>query len=74
MHLAAQIAAHRPGHAPDRVFYTDAAIFEQDLTRLIYRHWVCTSQIAHAGDCRVSELGSESIVLVCNQHSEIHAL
>ncbi|HEV7613427.1 MAG TPA: aromatic ring-hydroxylating dioxygenase subunit alpha [Steroidobacteraceae bacterium] len=73
----ARIRGHRPGHALAREFYTDAAIFERDMERMLLKHWFCAghvSSIPRAGDYLAVELGSESVIIVRNSGGEIRAL
>jgi phenylpropionate dioxygenase-like ring-hydroxylating dioxygenase large terminal subunit len=75
--IAARIRNHRPGHALARDFYTDPAIFERDMDRMLLRHWFCAghvSGIPRAGDYRVVDLGSESVIIVRNTGGEVRAL
>jgi phenylpropionate dioxygenase-like ring-hydroxylating dioxygenase large terminal subunit len=75
--LAARIHSHRPGHALARDFYTDPAIFERDMERMLLRHWFCAghvSSIPHAGDFLTTDLGSESIIIVRNSTGDVRAL
>ena len=71
------IAAHRPGHALAREFYTDAAIFECDMQRMLLKHWFCVghvSSLARSGDYLLVELGAESLIIVRNADGQIRAL
>src|ERR1700736_5889056 len=75
--LAARIRNHLPGHALARDFYTDAAIFEHDVERMLLRHWFCAghvSSIPRAGDYLVVDLGPESVIIVRNSAGEVRAL
>lgn len=75
--LPALIGGRRPGHALARDFYTDAAIFERDMERMLLRHWFCAghvSSIPRAGDYRVVDLGSESVIIVRTSADEVRAL
>jgi phenylpropionate dioxygenase-like ring-hydroxylating dioxygenase large terminal subunit len=75
--LAARIRSHRPGHALARNFYTDPAIFERDMERMLLRHWFCAghvSSIPRPGDYWVVDLGSESVIIVRTAQSEVRAL
>jgi Rieske 2Fe-2S family protein len=75
--LARLISRHRPGHALDRAFYTDAGIFEQDLDRMLLKHWFLAahaSAVPRTGDFRVVDLGAESIIIVRSAPGEIRAL
>jgi phenylpropionate dioxygenase-like ring-hydroxylating dioxygenase large terminal subunit len=71
------IRERQPGHALAREFYTDAAIFERDLERMLMRHWFCAghvSSIARPGDYMLAELGAESIIIVRTAAGDIRAL
>jgi phenylpropionate dioxygenase-like ring-hydroxylating dioxygenase large terminal subunit len=75
--IAARIRNHRPGHALARDFYTDPALFERDMERMLLRHWFCAghvSGIPRAGDYRVVDLGTESLIIVRNTGGEVRAL
>jgi phenylpropionate dioxygenase-like ring-hydroxylating dioxygenase large terminal subunit len=75
--LAARIRSHLPGHALARAFYTDPAIFEHDMERMLLRHWFCAghvSSIPRAGDYLVVDLGPESVIIVRNSAGEVRAL
>jgi Rieske 2Fe-2S family protein len=75
--LAARIRNHAPGHALAREFYTDPAIFERDMERMLLRHWFCAghvSSIPRAGDYLVVELGSESVIIVRTTAGEVRGL
>ncbi len=71
------IGNHRPGHALARAFYTDPAVFERDLERLLLRHWFCAghvSSIARPGDYLIVELGAESVIVVRTADGAVRAL
>jgi Rieske 2Fe-2S family protein len=75
--LAARIRSHQPGHALAREFYTDPGIFEQDMQRMLLRHWFCAghvSSIPRAGDFLVVDLGSESVIVVRTAAGDVRAL
>ncbi|HTV94547.1 MAG TPA: aromatic ring-hydroxylating dioxygenase subunit alpha [Steroidobacteraceae bacterium] len=75
--LHALIARRRPGHALAREFYTDPAIFEHDLERMLFKHWFCAghaSGIPRSGDYRVVGLGAESVILVRGADGAVRAL
>jgi phenylpropionate dioxygenase-like ring-hydroxylating dioxygenase large terminal subunit len=75
--LNSLIENHRPGHALARNFYTDPAVFERDMERMLLRHWFCAghvSSIPRPGDYLVVDLGSESVIIVRGAQSEIRAL
>jgi Rieske 2Fe-2S family protein len=65
------------GHALGGPFYTDPAIFEQDLERMLLRHWFCAghaSTIARPGDYLVVDLGRESVIVIRTAEGEVRAL
>jgi phenylpropionate dioxygenase-like ring-hydroxylating dioxygenase large terminal subunit len=75
--LAALIRHRLPGHALPREFYTDPAIFEHDMERMLLRHWFCAghvSSIPRAGDYLVADLGAESVIIVRTSVGEVRAL
>jgi Rieske 2Fe-2S family protein len=75
--LAALIDNHRPGRALSRDFYSDPAIFECDMQRMLLRHWFCAghaSSVPRAGDYLLVDLGSESVIIVRTSSGELRAL
>jgi Rieske 2Fe-2S family protein len=71
------IGRHRPGYTLAREFYTDAAVFERDMERMLIPHWFCVghaSSIAQPGDYLLVDLGAESIIVVRAPGGEIRAL
>ena len=75
--LSALIGGRRPGHALARDFYTDPAIFERDMERMLLRHWFCAGHIScipRAGDYLVVDLGSESVIIVRTSANDVRAL
>jgi Rieske 2Fe-2S family protein len=71
------IRRHAPGRALAREFYSDARIFERDLTRMLLRHWFCAAHAAsvpHPGDYLLVDLGPESVIIVRTPGGEIKAL
>ncbi len=75
--LRTLIAERRPGHALAREFYTDPAIFEADVERMLFKHWFCAgheSCIARSGDYLVVDLGAESVILVRTAAGDVRAL
>jgi phenylpropionate dioxygenase-like ring-hydroxylating dioxygenase large terminal subunit len=75
--LSKRIRSHLPGHALARDFYTDPAIFERDMERMLLRHWFCAghvSSIPRAGDYLVVDLGPESVIIIRNPAGEVRAL
>ncbi len=75
--LALRIRKHLPGHALARDFYTDPAVFERDMERMLLQHWFCAghiSSIPRSGDYLVIDLGAESVIIVRTPAGEVRAL
>jgi Rieske 2Fe-2S family protein len=75
--LGEAISAQRPGHALSRCFYTDPAIFQRDLERMVLRHWHCAghvSSVAKPGDFFTIEIGVESVIISRGQDGEVRGL
>jgi phenylpropionate dioxygenase-like ring-hydroxylating dioxygenase large terminal subunit len=67
----------RPGYTLPRRYYTDPAVFELDLERLLLRHWFCAghaSSLAATGDFFLADLGRESVIVSRAPDGTIHAL
>ena len=74
--IEALIAEHEPGHALDQRFYTDPAIFELELDRIITRNWILAghvSELAEPGDFKVVEVARESAIIVRGKDGSIRA-
>ena len=64
-----------PKTLPGR-YYTDPAIFREELERFFCRMWVCVGreeQVANAGDFLVREIAGESIVVTRNEDGKVNA-
>src|SRR5450631_2013073 len=75
--LPALIRSRRPGHTLPREFYTDPALFDCDMQRMVLKHWFCAghaSSIARPGDYLVVDLGLESVIVVRTPAGEVRAL
>ncbi len=69
--------ATKPGYALPRAYYTDPAIFELDLERMLLRHWICAghvSSLANVGDYFLVEIGRESAIVCRAGDGALHAL
>ena len=67
----------RAGYSLPRACYTDPAIFERDLERMLLRHWFCAghvSSLANRGDYFLVNLGSESVIVCRGADGDVHAL
>ncbi len=71
------IAAHKPGHALDRPFYTSESIYQRDIERIYMRSWLYAghiSEIPAQGDYLLFEFAKESVIIVHSDTGEISAL
>jgi Rieske 2Fe-2S family protein len=67
----------RAGYSLPREYYTDPAIFEQDMERMLLRHWFCAghlSSLPNPGDFFLVELGAESVIVCRAADGNVHAL
>ena len=74
--IAELIADQKPGYSLDQRFYTDPAIYELELERIIYRHWIFAghvSQLPKPGDFRVLNVAGESAIIVRGSDGELKA-
>jgi Rieske 2Fe-2S family protein len=70
------IADQRRGYSLDQRFYTDPAIYELELERLIYRNWVFAghvSQLPEPGDFKVLQVAGESAIIVRGADGDLKA-
>ena len=75
--MAVLLAGVKPGHALPQAFYTDPAVFAQDLERLLLRHWFCAGHVAslpNPGDYFLVDVGPESVIVVRARDGGVHAL
>ncbi|HVN45149.1 MAG TPA: aromatic ring-hydroxylating dioxygenase subunit alpha [Steroidobacteraceae bacterium] len=74
---AQAVAAQRAGHALTREFYCDPELFEQEVQRLLLRHWHCVgheSQVRAPGDFFTTSFCGEPLLVVRGQDQEVRAL
>lgn len=67
---------HRPGWALHRRFYTDPAVYELELERILFRNWFMAgheSQVPLSGDYLVARMDKESAIVVRGSDGEIRA-
>jgi Rieske 2Fe-2S family protein len=70
------IADHRPGYALEQRFYTDPAIYELELERIIMRNWIMVaheSEFAEIGDFKTVQIAHESAIIVRGSDGDIKA-
>ncbi len=75
--IAALIDAHPPRTALDRAFYTDADIYERDISEIYLKSWLYAghgSEIPAVGDWFLFELAGESVIIIRSSEDKIHAL
>ena len=61
------IASQKPGHSLEQRFYTDPAIYDLEVEKIINRNWILaghTSQLPEPGDFKVLNVGKESAIIV----------
>jgi phenylpropionate dioxygenase-like ring-hydroxylating dioxygenase large terminal subunit len=64
-------------HAMDRAFYTDADIYEREISEIYLKSWLYAghvSEIANVGDYFLFEFDRESVIIMRNSDDEISAL
>lgn len=74
--IARLTAEHRSGGPLQRDFYVSSEIFDADLARIFYRHWIFAGyafQVARPGDFFTYKVGTESVIVVRDRGGEIRA-
>ena len=69
------VANQKPGYSLDQRFYTDPAVYELELERIIYRNWIFAghvSQLPEPGDFRVLSVAGESAIIVRGKDGTIN--
>ena len=70
------ISDHKPGWALEQRFYTDPAVYQLELERILLRNWFVAghvSQIPDRGDFIVSRLDKESAIVVRGSDGDVRA-
>ena len=65
--IAELISSHEQGYSLEQRFYTDPAIFELELERIITRNWILAghqSELPEPGDFKVLSVANESAIIV----------
>ena len=65
--IAELISSHKQGCSLEQRFYTDPAIFELELERIITRNWILAghqSELPEPGDFKVLNVANESAIIV----------
>jgi len=61
------IARQKPGHSLEQRFYTDPAIYDLEVEKIVNRNWILAghaSQLPEPGDFKVLNVGKESAIIV----------
>ncbi len=61
------IAGQKPGHSLDQRFYTDPAIYNLEIEKIVNRNWILAghiSQLPDPGDFKVINVAEESAIIV----------
>ncbi len=61
------IASQKPGHSLDQRFYTDPAIYDLEVEKIVNRNWILAghvSQLPEPGDFKVLNVAKESAIIV----------
>ena len=75
-HLDALLDRRKPGHSLEQAFYTDPAIYELELERVVYRNWILAghvSELPETGDFKVLNVAGESAIIVRGEDGELRA-
>ena len=71
------VDAHTDGNALEQAFYTDADIYEREISEIYLKCWLYAghcSEIPKVGDWFLFEMGGESVIIVRNDDNEVSAL
>ena len=74
--LRTLLARRKPGHSLEAPFYTDPAVFEQDLALIFGRHWIYVgpeAALPEDGDFITVEIGTNSVLIVRDGDTRINA-
>ncbi len=75
--IKALIEAHPARTALDQAFYTDADIYERDVSQIYLKSWLYAghiSEIVNIGDWFLFELAGESVIIVRSSEDQVSAL
>jgi Rieske 2Fe-2S family protein len=70
------IRSRRPGCSLPQAFYTDPAVYELELERIVYRNWILAghvSELPTAGDFKVVNVAREAAIIVRGEDGELRA-
>lgn len=70
------IASQKPGYALEQRFYTDPAVYDLEVEKIVNRNWILAghqSQLDGPGAYRVLTVGTESAIIVRGDDGELRA-
>ena len=70
------IAGQKPGHALSQPFYSDPAIYDLEIDRVVLRNWIMAghqSEFPDPGDFKVIEVADESAIIVRGNDGSLSA-
>jgi len=71
------VDAHAEGTSLEQAFYTDAEIYEREISEIYLKSWLYaghSSEIPNVGDWFLVEFGQESVIIVRSKEDEISAV
>jgi len=71
------VDAHAEGTSLEQAFYTDADIYEREISEIYLKSWLYaghSSEIPNVGDWFLFEFGQESVIIVRSKEDEISAV
>ena len=71
------VDAHVEGTSLEQAFYTDAEIYEREISEIYLKSWLYaghSSEIPNVGDWFLVEFGQESVIIVRSKEDEISAV
>ncbi|MBM3645064.1 MAG: aromatic ring-hydroxylating dioxygenase subunit alpha [Alphaproteobacteria bacterium] len=74
--VAQLVARHRDGGPLARPFYADSTVFQADLQRILYRHWIFVGysfEVAKPGDFLTWKIGDAQVLVVRGRDGVIRA-
>ena len=74
--ISTLLGEHAPGFALPQRFYTDPAIYELELERVIARNWIVAghqSELPAEGDFKVVNVANESAIIVRGKDGRLRA-
>ncbi len=69
------IASQKPGHSLDQRFYTDPAVYDLEIEKIVNRNWILAghaSQLPEPGDFKVLNVAQESAIIVRGKDGKLN--